>query len=384
MSNVKGFSNTQKIKEEAAVWLTKIEEGPLSSKEAKNLRDWVSTSDVHRQVIVHMAKTWSDMDMLSVIMVPVSAKRWTPWALLRTWLLSPIVALVCLVDSFFSRLNRGALASLVAIPMLFGVWFLLPEEVVEPNMYTTSIGEYEQHRLEDGSIVWLNSNTRVEVQYTEHHRRLNLLAGEAYFKVEKDVQRPFEVYSDDRLVRALGTEFSVYKLDDRIEVFVSEGRVELAIVSEALVLKPDDYAVSSNTAPQKHARRRTEDTTEISTYIGELEAGQSISIPAVVDAAISTNEEHVTQLDAGQIVRKLSWLDGKLVFAGETLEEVVAEISRHTPMHIDVPDPVLRKMRIGGHFEAGDTNSLFYVLESGFGIHVNKISETHVELQAKK
>jgi transmembrane sensor len=72
------------------------------------------------------------------------------------------------------------------------------------------------------------------------------------------------------------------------------------------------------------------------------------------------------------------------VFAGESLEEVINEITRHTPVQIDVLDPKLKSMRIGGQFQVGETETLFYVLESGFGISVNKLNEYHVQLSVKQ
>ena len=59
------------------------------------------------------------------------------------------------------------------------------------------------------------------------------------------------------------------------------------------------------------------------------------------------------------------------------------EVSRHTPIVIEVTDPKLKKLRIGGQFQAGETDALFDVLESGFGIKINRLSEGHVQLNAK-
>ncbi len=115
------------------------------------------------------------------------------------------------------------------------------------------------------------------------------------------------------------------------------------------------------------------------TVIASLEAGQSISIP------ISSNSLNtpVVKYAQGDLVRTLSWLDGLLVFAGESLEEVVAEVSRHTSILIEVADPELRKLRIGGQFQAGETDALFDVLESGFGIKITRVNKGHVQLNAK-
>ena len=395
MSNVRGFTNTQKIKEEAALWLLKIEdESPLSDENVAELRQWVNSSDVHREIITRMSKTWGDMDVLTAMMSPTITHKRTPIKLFKTWVFSPVFAFVYLFRQLFSITVKifsspKSIGAAVALSTVLCVWLVMPwqgfdKTAMPDNVYVTSIGEHSKHTLPDGSILWLNSSSEVEVQYSPKYRRISLLEGEAHFEVVKDPTRPFEVYSQGRLVRAVGTAFTVYKIENRIEVFVSEGKVELAIVDKTFVITPNDTSDKNIQAGVSKAETSQNDLeAPVKQYLGQLEAGQSISIADVDKLAIMSNQNKIVQLDPGEIVRKLSWLDGKLVFAGESLQEVVTEISRHTSMRIDVPDPKLKKMRIGGHFQAGETDALFIVLESGFGIHVNKLSKNHVELTAK-
>lgn len=394
MSNIKGFTNTQKIKEEAANWLLIIEEkSPLSSKESQALRDWVATSSVHRAVIIRMSETWNNMDVLAAMRVNTEQKAWFSMENIKALLGAKISTSIFkqnakTAQQGYSTFFKCTVAVCFIASLLF-IDLIVNEGVVrQPNYYVTDIGEYKKHILEDGSTLWLNSNSKVKVDYSKHFRRIALITGEAHFEVKKDASRPFEVYSMNRLVRAVGTAFSVHKLKDRVEVMVSEGTVELAIVDEMLVLKPDDLLTSTEVKPHKEENGKAiaivNVPAKVSKYLGKLSAGESMSIPMVSSALIEGEDNHVVHLDKGEIGRKLSWLDGKLVFAGESLEEVVTEISRHTSIIIDVPDPELRKMRIGGHFQAGETDKLFSILESGFGIEVNKIDEHHVELLTKK
>ncbi len=205
---------------------------------------------------------------------------------------------------------------------------------------------------------------------------INLLTGEAHFDVISDPNRPFEVYAGNRMVKAVGTAFSLYRLKNNIEVLVTEGKVDLAIIESTLLLKPESLSVNSEHENQNLTTNAIENKV---TVIASLEAGQSISI------AISTDslDTSVVEYAQGDLVRKLSWLDGRLVFAGESLEEVVAEVSRHTPLLIEVTDPELRKLRIGGQFQVGETDALFDVLESGFGVKITRINKGHVQLNAK-
>lgn len=392
MTNVTGFTNTQKIKEEAANWLLIIEEeSPLSPQKAQALRDWTATSDVHKAVITRMSQTWNNMDLLSAMRVTPEQKSRFSFSAIKALLGDKILQSLSKQNnkpatngySLFFRFNMLAVC-FIACFLVFD-FVGNSSEVYAPKYYATQIGEYTNHTLDDGSTLWLNSNSQVKVDYSDDYRRIALLKGEAHFEVTKDASRPFEVYSMNRLVRALGTAFSVQKLEDRIEITVSEGVVELAIVDDVFVLQPDDLLTSTNIKLNKdEVTVSGNEPAKLSKYIGKLIAGQSMSIPVVSSARIEGEDNYVVHLDEDEMGRKLSWLDGKLIFAGETLEEVITEISRHTSIKIDVPDSELKKLQIGGNFKAGETEKLFYILESGFGLVVNKIDENHVELLTVK
>jgi len=392
MSNVKGFTNTQKIKEEAANWLLEIEEkSPLSPQESNKLKDWVATSDIHRSVIIRMSQTWNNMDVLAAMRVAPERTSRFSLGKFKALLGSKILTTLFKPDNNKPPRGSSILFKLSSVSACLIVCLLIfdvmdNEEVnSQANYFVTDIGEYQKHILEDGSTLWLNSNSKVKVDYSNKYRRIALLTGEAHFEVEKDASRPFEVYANNRLVRALGTAFSVQKLKGSIEVVVSEGTVELAVVDEVLVLKPDDISTAKDIglSMEEQSAVINHEPAKVAKHLGKLSAGQSMIIPTVSSARIEGEDNHVVYLDKGEVGRKLSWLDGKLVFAGETLAEVVTEISRHTSIIINIPDPELRTLRIGGHFETGETEKLFNILESGFGIKVNKIDGEHVELLRK-
>ena len=80
----------------------------------------------------------------------------------------------------------------------------------------------------DGSIVTLNTNSRVAVRYTKALRRIALSQGEALFDVAKNRRRPFIVEAHDTQVRAVGTSFTVKLLPQQIvQVLVREGVIEI-------------------------------------------------------------------------------------------------------------------------------------------------------------
>jgi len=395
-NNVEGFTNKTIINEEAAQWVLLLEDTPeLSKKQIAQLNAWVATSNVHRECLENMVNSWGEMDLLSSVMLPQEMRKTSMFSTLLAKLFFPILAIYAFLSTCIKQKNQ-LLRPVVAMSILVCVmtWLMISLNPTgtktEDFVFNTEMGEHLSHVMPDGSILWLNSSTTIKVDYSKDYRRINLIKGEAHFEVAKDATRPFEVYADDRLVRAIGTAFTVHKVKGAIEVLVSEGTVELAIVDNTLVVIPDDYqAIQVEQNFQQNTEEKvtsqnpsivaTKPPTKVKKMLGTLTAGQRISIPIHND-----NISEIDELDSSEVTRFLSWKEGKLVFAGESLEEVIKEITRHTTVQIDVLDPKLKSMRIGGQFQVGETDTLFYVLESGFGISVNKLNDNHVQLRVKE
>ena len=70
------------------------------------------------------------------------------------------------------------------------------------------------------------------------------------------------------------------------------------------------------------------------------------------------------------------------MFDGEPLESVVREVSRYTSIEIELVDARLKTLLIGGQFQIGETDALLDVLQTGFGLKVSRISESHVQILA--
>jgi transmembrane sensor len=380
---IKGFTNTSMINQEAAAWIVLIEDTPqLSAQQISELNAWVATSEVHKQCLEQMARSWGELDLLASVMLPQEMRQPSPFSLLGAKVFFPVLALYAFILACVKQKHYWGRAALATA--LVGVCVAWLNHDPAPHIpdanylvLKTKMGENTQHLMPDGSLLWLNSSSKIEVSYQENLRKINLIEGEAHFKVAKDAARPFEVYVDNRLVRAIGTAFSVHKVEGKIEVLVSEGTVELAIVDQTLTVTPDQEApIAIATAPDSAITANS--SVQPKKVLGRLSAGQRISIPIE-----SPNMGDIDQLDISEVTRFLSWKEGKLIFAGESLEEVIKEITRHTPIKIDVVDPELKTMRIGGQFKVGETETLFYVLESGFGISANRLNANHVELRVK-
>lgn len=112
--------------------------------------------------------------------------------------------------------------------------------------------------LEDGSTVILqpSSEIRYSKKFESTHREV-YFTGEAFFKVKRDVHRPFIVYSNEVVTRVLGTSFNIraYRHDKEITVAVKTGRVsvykasddqsisETPSESQAVILTPNQQVI---------------------------------------------------------------------------------------------------------------------------------------------
>lgn len=92
----------------------------------------------------------------------------------------------------------------------------------------TNFGENKQINLSDGSVIWLNSSSKLS--YDSKHPRTLYLEGEGFFEVAKDPEHPFTVTTFDNIeVKALGTSFNVksYLGSNSFETVLLTGKVEV-------------------------------------------------------------------------------------------------------------------------------------------------------------
>lgn len=106
-------------------------------------------------------------------------------------------------------------------------------------------GEYKV-RLADGTLVYLNSATRMKypVKFDEKERKV-YLSGEAYFEVAKDPERPFFVEMEGVEVRVYGTSFNVNTHQKgNIQTVLVKGSIGVKVLSSGMesVIRPGQMA----------------------------------------------------------------------------------------------------------------------------------------------
>ena len=200
----------------------------------------------------------------------------------------------------------------------------------------------------------LNTNSLIEVNYTDKYRLLTLTRGEMHVQVAQDKGRPFSVVVGDNIVQAVGTAFSLeITSDQQIELIVTEGKVLVGV-------------------HQSHGG-----TTEV---MPAVLAPFSVTVAAGEQLTLGLPDEEITEVSPEEIEVKLSWRRGNLIFQGDSLEEAVAEIGRYTTVEFVILDDDLRKVRIAGLFKAGDVDGLLATLRENFNISYQRTGDGKIVL----
>lgn len=230
-------SHTDKLREVAIGWFIRIKDieadDPLRSK----FEQWLMASVAHQQAYADVAKVWASFD--------------SPHELEK-------LADIADQDAFFQQSARskkiknaiaGAMAA-VAIGMAgllgFQTWHAQP---VMQMVAQVEVGQVQSQRLEDGTLMTMNTGTDIEVTYYRDRRLVTLKRGEAIFEVARDESRPFIIDSGKAKITVLGTRFAVNRLQKLVRVSVDHGtvrvepqNVESATPSSALILHDGEVA----------------------------------------------------------------------------------------------------------------------------------------------
>ena len=375
MENVIEWPDAKSIDEEAAAWIILLDgEEEFTEQNRLELREWLKRSPRHVEALKKMNAFWADnslTELLEPSLASVAAKpsRRQGFQFSSAWVWRSIGAV--------------SVVLMLGLALLFGVGL----EGVGPSAtngpYATAVGEQKNVELADGTVVELNTNSQMRVEYSEGFRNIHLIQGEMHFNVAKDPASPFRVYARNSRVQAVGTAFTVYLAqDDDVEVYVTEGRVALAGLQALAPNKagpPESGEGGKQAVVDTYVESKVQD-------LGTLDIGRG-AILKKRDTAPESGSDKLVELVAtpqdDDIARRLAWRDGLLIFAGETLEQMVAEIRRYTTVEIELSTPEIREIEIAGQVHVGDTESMFKALESNFGLKVNRLGYNRVEVTLK-
>lgn len=332
-------------RDEAISWLIGFCEGEIDADGRERFERWLKASPEYVQAYLQVSALWQAAGRLN------SARRLQIDELVQRAAAEVNVLKFEPIENRASfrgvmRLRSGvrgkpaALAAALIVVVLFGIagfWWQHDRSLV----YVTAVGEQRTLILPDSSTVVLDARSKIRVRYTKSLRSVELLKGQALFGVAHNPARPFVVTTNDATIRDVGTEFDVRRTDAATVVTVLKGKI----------------ATFSAHGGSMASAERTRGI-----YVS---AGEQVTIePRVVLRPVQINVAVAT-----------AWTQGKLVFDGTPLSEVIRDFNRYSLKPLTIDDPQLLSLHVSGTFEARDSKQLIQFLSERFGLVAHESSD---------
>lgn len=220
---------------------------------------------------------------------------------------------------------------------LFAMWAVLT--LGSGATYATRIGEQRLVRLDDGTAVRLDTDSRIAVAFRGGERRVQLTRGQAFFDVAHDAARPFIVEAGPMSVRAVGTRFDVRRDGAQAKVTLVEGIIQVhgsGLSAKTWTLKPGEQA-----------------------SLGRMPNRSRADVPQAT-----------------------SWTQGRVVFEGLPLAQAINEINRYSPHKIRLAAPGVAGVPVTGSFETGDVDAFVSAVSDLHGLIAKKSTDGTIVLDA--
>ncbi len=269
------------------------------------------------------------------------------------------------------------IAAILILPLLvsaLGYFYIykqrIQDKIVQQEV-TASYGVRTQLNLPDGTNVWLNSGSRITFpsKFTENKREVSL-EGEALFNVAENALRPFYVNLGEVSVKAVGTTFNVtaYKQDNTFETTLISGKILMVKKSKS---KPE--AVLYKIEPKQHA------------VYNKVEKKITIFEDAVPTSQNEIDHRDIKPLPPELIPLKeqindnkyASWIEGKLIFRNDPMDEVVRRLGRWYNVDIRLEDTLLYDFKYTATFINENLEQVLNLLKLSAPINY-KITERKV------
>lgn len=314
------------VRDDAARWFVRLQEPAIDADEQQRFDAWLNQHPQHRDEFQLLQGLWSAADLL------------------------PTPRLKALVETPPTRRERRPMlryavaASVLAVALGLGLFSGLNHPGGYRAEFATALGERKHVALPDGSVIDLNSRSRLQVRYEKDRRVIELSEGEAMFSVAHDTARPFVVETGIGKVTVTGTRFDVRRDIAQTRVAVEQGTVKVQGRDAA-----DDQFINLTAG-----------------------LGTSVDAQGKVAAAYAVNAAELT-----------AWRSGKLVFNNASLSEVVAEVSRYREKPLTVANPTVASLRLTSVFKSDNTDALLKALPSILPVAVRTLADGSQEIIAK-
>lgn len=275
-------------REQALDWLMRLQQAPHDPHLRETFEQWRASDAANAEAYRKAERVWQ----LTGQLAPTTTQHWPK---------APVVQLP-------ARRRRWWLGAAVAACLLVAVAPSLSLRLQAD--YRTGQGETRDVTLVDGSVVQMDSDTAIAVDYSGARRDVRLLTGQAFFEVKPDKGKPFRVHAEAIEVTVTGTAFNVEIRPGRVGVDVQHGSVRVADEQGAHVLA------------------------------GALTAGQRLRY-----------RDGLAQVQAFVPSQVAAWRQGQLIADDQPVAELVQALARYLPGKVLLRDQALGEKRVTGVYD---------------------------------
>lgn len=245
-------------------------------------------------------------------------------------------------QSQYKQYATYAIAGLLLLSIAwFGSKYLTDQSSDEfrPMVYQSE-QEKKEFKLNDHSIIALNAESQLSVLSDFTKVRDVSLTGQAYFDIERDEERPFEIHTPNEIVRVLGTSFDIKATDSIFDLHVTSGKVEVMTKSRTIEVTANKRLVKIN---------------------GDY------ALVAITDES------------------PMSWRTGLLIFENTALSKVVNTLEDHYKVTISNPKQIsLSNCAIHTTFDNESLDEVFEELKLIANLEVIKTAQHSYQIQSVK
>jgi transmembrane sensor len=319
----------ESLLDDAAEWLVRLNESQATQADFEEWQRWLSADPSHARAYHALEGTWQLSAQAAIAhhsRAQPEFTRYRPDEPVSTW--------VRRHNNIRRRRTLAAAAIVLAAIGAAGAWWSR-----QPAVIQTATAEQRVVWLPDRSRVTVGPLTRVSYRYSAATRALRLDAGQAFFEVTKDAQRPFVVETQRGRVVAVGTAFSVDVMPDRLNVTVAEGTVRIENAAP-----PSEPTAAAGARPLMVTAGRR--------YISAASGASVTALPSATP--------------------DVSWRDGRLSYYGDPLSAVIADLNRYAADPIELADARLGDLQYTGTVFPESVNDWLASLPNIFPIRVER------------
>lgn len=218
--------------------------GEADATEQAEITQWIAESDANRKYFEHFELIWNHSQKLAATSTVNEDEAWERF-MARTRKEQQTAPKIIAMPSPQQRSRFGrmrAAAGLIALVGVAGIIYYMAGRSPDMIALQTTNNTLVQ-TLPDGSTVTLNKMS--SLSYPENFDgdlRQVELEGEAFFNVAPDKSKPFVIHSNEASVTVVGTSFNVKTTEEKTEVIVETGIVEVAKKDFMVKLNPHEKA----------------------------------------------------------------------------------------------------------------------------------------------